>query len=249
MLTSSLLSILMVAGLVIASPVTHKVKRTLAHDEVIVYGQGKASVIKRAEFDDYLAQKDLLAAPDALPADILAKRYEGNTTESHQIPVSPGCTEHVVFTPGPVLRFIGPDVPMSSVLRAEYADAFLAVSEGYSIANTFGATGTLETSLLIKGLSIALTVSFTKTWTTSYSSEFRFIVPEGIYAGVVSNPVTTRYTGSVDVGCIGAQRRESWQADTYTDKGYGGLAWVEGIIGICTSTTYPVHKCIGEGTL
>ncbi|KAI9046518.1 hypothetical protein LZ554_009265 [Drepanopeziza brunnea f. sp. 'monogermtubi'] len=249
MLTSSLLSIVMVAGLVIASPFTQKVKRTLAHDEVLVYGQGNARVIKRAEFDDYLAEKDLLASPDALPADILTTRDVVNTSDSYRIPVSPGCTEHVVFTPGPVQRFIGPDVPMSSVLRAEVADAFLAVSEGYSIANTFGATGTVEASTIIKGLSLALTVSFTKTWTTTYSSEFRFIVPEGIYAGVVSNPVTTRYTGSVDIGCIGAQRRENWQADTYSDKGYGGLAWVEGIIGICTSTTYPVHKCIGEGTL
>lgn len=91
--------------------------------------------------------------------------------------------------------------------------------------------------------------SWSETWTSSYQSTISFPVPKGKYGAIVSNPFTTRYTGRVDIGCIGYPSESyEFQADAYTSRSYGEMDWVDGVISLCTGDTYPLQKCIGEGT-
>jgi hypothetical protein len=41
----------------------------------------------------------------------------------------------------------------------------------------------------------------------------------------------------------------SYQADSFDDRSYGNLAWVDGVISLCTGTEFPLKRCLGEGTL
>jgi hypothetical protein len=40
-----------------------------------------------------------------------------------------------------------------------------------------------------------------------------------------------------------------YQADSFEEKSYGDLKWVNGVIGLCTGDEFPLKRCLGEGTL
>jgi hypothetical protein len=143
-------------------------------------------------------------------------------------------------------------VPMSSVLLAgSSGTTTVAVTEGYSISNSVSVGVSSQLTLVEDFLSTTFSISYTETWTSTYSASYSFQIPAGKYGAVVSNPATTRHSGRVDIGCIADAGVETtyFTADSYNSKAYGGLSWVEGTISLCTGDTYPLPRCIGEGTL
>ena len=72
-------------------------------------------------------------------------------------------------------------------------------------------------------------------------------MPTGNYGIVVSEPWTRRIEGFVLAGGTDHPENVSFRSDSYTDKNYGDLAWVDGVIRLCMSPQYPVPYCIGDG--
>jgi hypothetical protein len=99
-------------------------------------------------------------------------------------------------------------------------------------------------------LSTTFSISYTETWSSSYAAAYTFSIPTGKYGAVVSNPSTTRHSGYVDIGCIAeGATRTTFMADSYSSKSYDSLAWVDGVIQLCTGDTFPLPRCTGDGTL
>lgn len=135
------------------------------------------------------------------------------------------------------------------MITAGEKDALVSVTAGYSITNTIGVSVGASLTLVQDFLSTSYQIDYSQSWSSSYSAGYTFTVPAGKHGAVVSNPMTTRHSGSVDVGCVGYAETTTFQADSYSSKSYGDLAWVEGTISLCTSDTYPMPMCIGSGTL
>ena len=74
-----------------------------------------------------------------------------------------------------------------------------------------------------------------------------YTVPEGQFGRIVSQPLTRRVQGYVYSGCTDSPSKETFMSDTYTSQSYGNLEWVQGVIRLCNSTTYPIPFCIGDG--
>lgn len=138
---------------------------------------------------------------------------------------------------------------MSSVLHATSASTTVSVTEGYSITNTISVGVSATFDIISDYLSTTFNINYSESWASSYSAAYTFSIPQGKYGVVVSNPLTTRHSGFVDIGCIGESERTYFQGDSYNSKAYGGLSWVDGTISLCTGDTYPVPMCLGGGTL
>ncbi|KAG4440089.1 hypothetical protein IFR05_004432 [Cadophora sp. M221] len=244
MFSSSLLSIIMATGLVSAAAVP---KRTLSPDEIIVYGSGRVEIMNKSDYAA-LQSDTMIGAPAPIHPSLL-EGYKPANTSSSAPSLHKRCDEITVFTPSPVQTFLGWDVLMSSVIHATGTTATVAVTEGYSIANTVTVTAGLSAAIPQTFLTASFGISYAETWTSTYSASYTFGVPDGKYGAIVSNPYTTRHSGFVDTGCVGSATRAYYQGDSYTSKASGGLSWVDGTISLCTGDEFPLKKCLGEGTL
>lgn len=253
MISSSIIFLIMVASLVSSAAVPYNpVKRTLQENEIIVYGSGRLEVMNKTTYAD-LASKFGLTS-EGRPAPIDASLLSGNDSSlanstDDSSALSKRCSKIKVFTELPTSTFLNWDVVMSSVISAKEATATVAVTEGYSIANGITVSTSSSVTVIEDFLTVSYGISYTTTWTSQYSAAYTFQVPIGKYGAVVSNPVTTRHAGYLDQGCVGKATRTYYQADSYTSKAYGGLSWVDGTISLCTSDSYPVNRCLGNGTL
>ncbi|KAH6694819.1 hypothetical protein BKA61DRAFT_683515 [Leptodontidium sp. MPI-SDFR-AT-0119] len=234
----------MAAGLVSAAAVP---KRTLSPDEVIVYGSGRVEIMNKTAYAA-LQSNTMIGAPAPIHPSLLDGSKPANTSSSAPA-LHKRCDDITVFTPSPVQTFLGWDVLMSSVIHATGETATVAVTEGYSIANTVTVTAGLSAAIPQTFLTASFGISYAETWTSTYSASYTFGIPDGKYGAIVSNPYTTRHSGFVDTGCVGSATRAYYQGDSYSSKASGGLSWVDGTISLCTGDEFPLKKCLGEGTL
>jgi hypothetical protein len=225
------------------------IKRNLTENDIIVWGSnGRMEVMNKSEFALLASQSSTAFNLTASTPISLNSTITNNTLSSRSL--SPrGCSSQTYFTMNDPETFLNWDVPMSSVLKGNTATTTVTVTQGYTIANSISVGIATTYTLIEKILTTTLSISYTETWTSSYSAAYAFAIPEGKYGVVVSNPATTRHSGFIDVGCIGSSERSYFQADSYSSKAYGGLSWVDGTISLCTGDTYPVPMCNGGGTI
>lgn len=219
------------------------VPRHLDESHLVLFGvDGRTEVVDKAEFmakyhANYTTPPALTSSTNHTSHAELASDLEKR-----------GCKVASVITEYPDSNFLNWDVPMSSVVKAGKIRALVAVTAGYSIADAITVTETTTLTLVKDFLQQALAISYAKTWTSTYTAAYTYNVPPWQYGVVVSNPWTLRKSGHVDIGCIGtATHRVNYQSDIYTSKSYDSLSWVTGTISLCTSNSYPVKNCIGNG--
>ncbi|KAI5925591.1 hypothetical protein F4810DRAFT_659200 [Camillea tinctor] len=144
--------------------------------------------------------------------------------------------------------FLNWDVGISPVVSAQGGTATVSIANGYMLANSVSVSESVTVNSLEKLLAVMLQVSYTETWTTVETQTFTYTVPDGQFGLVVSQPKVRRVEGNYIYGCVDAPSKEAFTSDTYTSQNYGNLNWVEGVIRLCNSTTYPVPYCIGTGS-
>lgn len=152
-------------------------------------------------------------------------------------------------------EFLDWDTAISPVVSSpEGGEVRVSVASGYSVANAVGtgisATGNIFGMIAaapVNILSLQLSVTYTQTWTTTQDQSQIFLVPEGHYGVVISQPYVRRVQGNVFSGCTDSPEKTPFVSDTYSSQSYGNLQWVKGVIRLCSSETYPIPYCNGEG--
>lgn len=146
-------------------------------------------------------------------------------------------------------NFTDVDVAMSPVIGGNGGQATVAVTKGYSVANSL-TVGISETFTFIKDVfQASMSIDYGTTWTSTDTQTFTYWVTAGEYGVVVSNPFTRRLTGNVNTGCTDSPTSTTFSADSRSSQTYAGdLSWVRGPIYLCNSTVYPVPYCVGDGT-
>ncbi|CAG8973856.1 hypothetical protein HYALB_00010439 [Hymenoscyphus albidus] len=236
---TSLLSLALASTLIFASPLK---PRALGLDDILVVVDGKVEVKNKAEY--LVEMKDFLPAANLTPLPQPAPEDTNTTTLTKRACKS----TRVVYNEAPQ-TFLNWDVAMSKVVKAGASDATVSVTQGYQISNSVTKSGSLALNFFTNMLGLNFGVSSTQTWFSSYNAAYTFPIPAGKFGNVVSNPLTTRHSGYVSTGCVGEMgEKNTFISDSYTDKAFDGLSWVDGIISLCVGDEYPVKKCIGEGT-
>ncbi|ESZ98489.1 hypothetical protein SBOR_1151 [Sclerotinia borealis F-4128] len=242
MFIKSLLSSLLLSSTIVGAA---SIPRTLDSSKLILLGlNGRTEVVDKAGFWAHHHANNT-QAPGRLPA------YNETSNFNRSSPVSKrDCKSHSVITENPDTTFVNWDVAMSSVVKAGETTSTVAVTEGYTIANSLAVSATAAATLVKDFLTVTYGITYTESWTSTFTAAYTYTVPAGKYAVVVSNPYTTRKSGHVDIGCIGtATETATYQADSYQSKAFGGLSWVLGTISLCTGDSYPVHACVGSDLL
>jgi hypothetical protein len=216
-------------------------------DDVILYGNGRLSILKRSDFADLEAARTAGTAPPK-PGylDETLTTYTGNDTNRPTLQLNK--RDATLIIPNPNTRFLGWDVQMSQVTKG--APTSISVSSGYSISNTIS-VGTSSSLTLVKDfLSVSMSVDYSHSWQSTQSQVFQASVPEGKYGAFVSNPWTNRASGNVWTGTIGGEGSLTpYQGDSFESKKFDNMEWVDGVISLCTGDSFPLKRCLGEGTL
>ena len=226
--------------------------RTLGEDDILLWGaKGRFEVMNKSSYA--LLSSDSGSAfklsSSTTPIIFNATNMASTDTSLPSRTLSSRCSKETIFTIDSTTEFLNWDVPMSSVLHAtSTGTTTVAVTEGYTIANSI--TATEQVTLIDEFMQASFSIAYAETWTSQYAAAYTFQIPAGKYGAVVSNPKTTRRIGHVDIGCIAeATETTTFQADSYSSQAFGDLSWVEGTISLCTGDVYPMPRCIGEGTL
>lgn len=219
----------------------------LTADDVILYGKGRLSVLKRTEFAELdAARKSATAPPRPGYLDNTLFTYSGNGTNTSSSRNTKRDTTLII--PGANSRFLGWDVQMSQVVKG--APTSISVSSGYSISNTISVGVSSQFSLIKDFLSVSMSIDYSQSWQSTQSQQFQVSVPEGKYGAFVSNPWTNRASGNIWTGTIGGDGSLTYyQADSFEAKKFDTMEWVDGVISLCTGDTFPLKRCLGEGTL
>ena len=238
MFTQTIINLLLSSTLISAAALK---PRLLTADEVIVYNaEGRVEVMNKST---YLA----LSTLGSRPADIVPINV--NTTAPAAL--NKRCKSKTIVYENEPQYFQNWDVPMSSVVSAKNSpSATISVTAGYEISNSLTVSAGIDIGIVEDMLGVSYSVDYSQSWTSTYSAQYTFEIPEGKIAAVVSNPTTTRRTGSVYKGCLGEQYLAStYSGDSYSSRAFGGLSWVDGVISLCTGDDFPLKRCIGEGNL
>ncbi|KAI1090062.1 hypothetical protein F5B19DRAFT_464913 [Rostrohypoxylon terebratum] len=209
-------------------------------DVVILAEDGSYSIVKEAEYANIMARNNLQPAS----AVDLATRSPTPLSKNQR---RCGNSDEVQVTSD--TKFLNWDVAMSPVVSAQGGGASVTLSSGYSLSNSVSVSATEGVSIE-SILSFSLSVSYSETWTSSETQAFQYSVPDGQFGVVVSQPLVRRVQGNFLSGCVDApDKKIPFTSDTYTSQTYSGsLNWVQGVIRLCNSTTYPIPYCIGEGS-
>ncbi|KAF4478501.1 hypothetical protein FAGAP_12381 [Fusarium agapanthi] len=145
-------------------------------------------------------------------------------------------------------EFLNWDVPMSPVVSSLYGSkATVSVTSGYTIANSLNVGTSFSIPLIEDILTASLSIDYTATWTSSQQQSLSFQVPDNHHGLIVSQPYVRRVQGNVLDGCGDEIEKTEFTSDSYESQSYGDLEWVRGIIRLCSSETYPIPFCNGEG--
>ncbi|KAK1673822.1 hypothetical protein BDP55DRAFT_669373 [Colletotrichum godetiae] len=144
-------------------------------------------------------------------------------------------------------QFLNWDVAISPIASSlQGSSAGISVSNGVEISNSLA----IGSEITVGGsdiISVSLGMNLDMSWSTSQENSLEFDIPVNMYGVIVSQPFVRRVQGNLLTGCTDNPTRTSFMADTYESQGYGQLSWVKGVIRLCTSETYPIPYCIGEG--
>lgn len=133
---------------------------------------------------------------------------------------------------------------------ASGAPTTISVSTGFSIANSISVGSSISLGPIEKFLTASASIDYTKTWTTTQTQMFSGSVPQGKFGAFVSNPWTNRKSGTIFQGRVGSEGTlTNYQADSFDSKGFDTMQWVDGVISLCIGDSFPLKRCLGEGTL
>lgn len=240
MYIKSLLSSLLLSTTIVGAI---SIPRQLDESHLVLFGvDGRTEVVDKAEF---MAKYHANHTTPLAPASLMNQTSHAELASDLE---KRGCKVATVITEYPDSYFLNWDVPMSPVVKAGELTTIISVTEGYSIADTITVTETTTLTLVKNFLEQALSFSYAWTWTTSITDAFTFYINPHKFGYIRVNAWTHRKSGHVEIGCIGtATHRVNYQSDIYTSKSYDHLAWVAGVISLCTGDSYPVHNCLGNG--
>ncbi|KAI6248624.1 hypothetical protein HI914_03311 [Erysiphe necator] len=231
----------------IADKPSTRLKHILDANDVIVFdSKGRVEVVTRSESLKIIGD---------VPVAKAEQRYTNFTLETEERmqtehKIEKRCKNQAVFTMKPAETYVNWDVVMSGVVRAPpHSSASINVGSGYWISNSLSVSIPWTFDVVKDYLSSTMGLSYGRSWTTTYSSGYTFMIPPGKYGAIVSNPIATRHSGHMDLGCIGNSKRVEFSGESYRTKSYSDMTWVEGIIGLCLGDTYPLPRCLGNGTL
>ncbi|EKG20560.1 hypothetical protein MPH_02087 [Macrophomina phaseolina MS6] len=225
-------------------------KRILSEDEVIVFGDNGLHTIMKAADYDALRKRE---APPPPPFAHLGNQIYPEIAKGPSNYTAPigrkerrDCEKSSEVQLENKSNFQQWDVPMSSVVTAEVDQALVTVTDGYSLENSLTISTGYEASIE-SVISVSLGIDYGTAWTTTQTTSYAFYVPAGKSGIIVSNPDTTRYTGTVLTGCTDNPTKASFTSDVYQSQTYKDLSWVKGVIRLCSSDKYPVPFCVGSG--
>ncbi|CAF3485704.1 unnamed protein product [Fusarium graminearum] len=206
--------------------------KILSSDDIIVLKtDGTSQVMKAAD----------LEALETAPA---VKNIAGSAKKDIQRRDCEDSTEIQVLSDK---EFVNWDVAMSPVISSlGGSKATVSVTNGYTITNSLKVGASFSIPLIKDILTTSLSIDYTETWSSSQTQSLSFTVPEGHHGIIVSQPYVRRIEGNVIDGCTG-DAKEGFVSDSYESQAYGNLQWVKGIIRLCSSETYPIPYCNGEG--
>lgn len=245
MLASQLITIVAMSTAAMAAPSTI----TLRSDDVVLYGKGRYQIMKRTVLEDlenFRKNGTVPPMPGYLNPD-LHTISGSNATKNESHPIQKR-DDNTIVIPNPDSRFLGWDVQMSQVVKG--APTTITVSSGYDISNSISVGVSTTISTVEAFLSASVSIDYSQSWTSSQTQQFAGAVPAGKYGAFVSNPWTNRKSGNVFQGRIGSEGTlSSYQADSFEQKAFGQMDWVDGVISLCVGDKFPLPRCLGEGTL
>lgn len=146
-------------------------------------------------------------------------------------------------------EFLNWDVAMSPIISSlGGAKATVSVTDGFTVANSLKVGVGFSIPLITDILTSSLSIDYTETWTSSQQQSLSFVVPDEHHGIIVSQPYVRRVQGRVIDGCTDEPDKSEFISDSYESQSYGDLQWVKGIIRLCSSKTYPIPYCNGEGS-
>ncbi|KAH6664801.1 hypothetical protein F5X68DRAFT_143917 [Plectosphaerella plurivora] len=221
----------------LASVSSAAIVKRLSSDDILVLGvDGSTQVMKANEF---AALEARAAAPS--PADFSS------------LPGEPAIDRRCAWTREVQVlsdtQFLNWDVAMSPVISSVGGKGTVTVTSGSEISNSISVGSSVSVGTLDQIFGMSLSIEASQSWTSSYEQSLTFEVPEGHHGLIVSQPYVRRVEGNVWSGCVDNLEKTPFSSDSYTDRTYGtDLKWVAGIIRLCSSTTYPIPYCVGEGS-
>ncbi|WYZ42081.1 hypothetical protein EsH8_V_000976 [Colletotrichum jinshuiense] len=103
--------------------------------------------------------------------------------------------------------FVDWDMQMSYVACSTTIEQTIAVSQGFSIANSVSISGGGDSGTLMKYLGLNFGVDYTRTWTTTTTMESRGTITKGNCGIMIWKPLTVRHYGRVLQGCPGSYQQ------------------------------------------
>ncbi|RAL16363.1 uncharacterized protein BO97DRAFT_131764 [Aspergillus homomorphus CBS 101889] len=218
-------------------------------DEAVIFlTNGSTTTVKKADLASHLQGLTFLsseASDNALPQLIKANASSPNMAKR-------GSSAELII-PLPDQDFLGWDVAMSTIVHANQAAATVAIQSGQSIANSITTGASADFTLVKDFLSMSTSISYQETATSTVTGTVTMTIPANKWGAIVSNPLTHRKRGYVFTGGPGGGQFEYYQADSFTDASFklegGTLSWVKGVVTTCLGDTYPLARCVGDGSL
>ncbi|KAF4947566.1 hypothetical protein FSARC_13937 [Fusarium sarcochroum] len=230
MIPSTLLALLSIASVSQAAAT----KKILSSDDVIVLKtDGTSQVMKATD----------LHALETAPAISTSKATSKRGLQRR------GCQKSTEVQVLSDKEFLNWDVAMSPVISSlGGSKGTVSVSSGYSIGNSLSVGTSFDVTLIKDILGVGLSVDYSQSWSSDQSQSLSFEVPEGHHGIIVSQPYVRRVEGRVLDGCTDNPDKTEFVSDSYESQSYGNLEWVRGVIRLCSSETYPIPFCNGEGS-
>lgn len=262
---SQVLALASSAALVAAAPASI----TVGVDDVILYSKdGRFTMMKRDDFDELKKLREsgvVPPKPSHLDDSLITIPANNSAPSKPQGSLKKRATSLII--PNPHSRFLGWDIQTSQVVKGkeelsdssgwkkhtdktEGAPTTISISTGYSITNSISVSQGVSFTLIEDFLSASVSIDYSTSWQTTQTQQFNADVPEGKYGAFVTNAWTNRESGNVWEGKIGGEGTLTYyQADSFESKSYGDMSWVDGVISLCTGDSFPLKRCVGEGTL
>ncbi|WYZ42145.1 hypothetical protein EsH8_V_001040 [Colletotrichum jinshuiense] len=233
MVSSALFAVLGLAAAVVAAPPR---PRMLAADDVILLNHdGTSQIMKAADYD---------ALEAAAPAPASIASFNATSTPGL---LRRGCAQSTEVQVTADDQFLNWDVAISPIVSSlGDSQATVGVSTGFEIGNSL----TIGSEISVGGdaiIGMSLSMDLDISWSTSLEHSLDYEVPANMYGVIVSQPYVRRVQGNLLTGCTDSPTKTYFMADTYESQGYGGLSWVKGVIRLCSSETYPIPFCNGQG--
>lgn len=213
-----------------------------ADKAILLLADGTTKTIEKTDLASHLNGTLLEAPTDNFPRSIKSVNF--NSLEARGGPQ--------IIIPLPDQEFLGWDIPMSTIVHANQADATVAMASGQTISNSIS-VGSSFSATIEKFLQVGVSTNYQYTKTSTLTGTVTMTIPKNKWGAIVSNPLTHRRRGYIFTGSPGRGQFEYYQADSFTDETYrykdGSLNWVKGVVTTCLRDTYPVKRCVGQGEL